>query len=69
MKAWQIHELGEPKESLKVHEMDTPEPMTGQLLIEVDAVGLAFPTCFNVEGSIKLSHLCRLRLGVKQRGG
>ena len=40
MKAWQIHELGEPKESLKVEEMDTPEPMAGQLLIEVDAVGL-----------------------------
>ncbi|MCH1514811.1 MAG: NADPH:quinone oxidoreductase family protein [Acidimicrobiales bacterium] len=54
MKAWQIHELGEPKESLKVHEMDTPEPMTGQLLIEVDAVGLAFPDVLQCRGEYQV---------------
>ena len=54
MRAWQIHELGEPKESLKVHEMDTPEPMTGQLLIEVDAVGLAFPDVLQCRGEYQV---------------
>ena len=54
MKAWQIHELGEPKESLKVHEMDTPEPMAGQLLIEVDAVGLAFPDVLQCRGEYQV---------------
>ena len=54
MKAWQIHELGEPKESLKVHEMDTPEPMTGLLLIEVDAVGLAFPDVLQCRGEYQV---------------
>ena len=54
MKAWQIHELGEPKESLKVEEMDTPEPMAGQLLIEVDAVGLAFPDVLQCRGEYQV---------------
>ncbi len=54
MKAWQIHELGEPKESLKVKEMDTPEPMAGQLLIEVDAVGLAFPDVLQCRGEYQV---------------
>ena len=54
MKAWQIHELVEPKESLKGHEMDTPEPMTGQLLIEVDAVGLAFPDVLQCRGEYQV---------------
>ena len=55
MKAWQIHELGEPKESLKVEEMDTPEPMAGQLLIEVDAVGLAFPDVLQCRGEYQVT--------------
>lgn len=54
MKAWQIHELGEPKESLKVEEMDTPEPMAGQLLVEVDAVGLAFPDVLQCRGEYQV---------------
>ena len=54
MKAWQIHELGEPKESLKVEEMNTPEPMAGQLLIEVDAVGLAFPDVLQCRGEYQV---------------
>ena len=54
MKAWQIHELGEPKESLKVEEMDTPEPRAGQLLIEVDAVGLAFPDVLQCRGEYQV---------------
>ena len=54
MKVWQIHELGEPKESLKVEEMDTPEPMAGQLLIEVDAVGLAFPDVLQCRGEYQV---------------
>ncbi len=54
MKAWQIHELGEPKESLKVEEVNTPEPMAGQMLIEVDAVGLAFPDVLQCRGEYQV---------------
>ena len=54
MKAWQIPELGEPKESLKVEEVNTPEPMAGQLLIEVDAVGLAFPDVLQCRGEYQV---------------
>ena len=34
--------------------MDTPEPMTGQLLIEVDAVGLAFPDVLQCRGEYQV---------------
>ena len=54
MKAWQIHELGEPKESLKLQEMETPEPMAGQLLVDVDAVGLAFPDVLQCRGEYQV---------------
>ena len=54
MKAWRIHELGEPKESLKLQEMETPEPMAGQLLVEVDAVGLAFPDVLQCRGEYQV---------------
>jgi len=54
MKAWQINELGEPKKSLKLQEMETPEPMAGQLLVEVDAVGLAFPDVLQCRGEYQV---------------
>tara|TARA_Y100000590_G_scaffold69416_1_gene75772 strand:- start:14397 stop:15377 length:981 start_codon:yes stop_codon:yes gene_type:complete len=54
MKAWQIHELGEPKESLTLEEINAPEPMSGQLLIEVEAVGLAFPDVLQCRGEYQV---------------
>ncbi|MED5277017.1 MAG: NADPH:quinone oxidoreductase family protein [Actinomycetota bacterium] len=55
MKAWQIHELGEPKESLTLEEINAPEPMSGQLLIEVEAVGLAFPDVLQCRGEYQVN--------------
>ncbi len=54
MKAWQIHELGEPEDSLKLEEIDTPDPMPGQLLVKVEAVGLAFPDVLQCRGEYQV---------------
>lgn len=42
MRAWQVHELGDPSEVLKLEEVEEPEPGTGEVVVEVEAVGLNF---------------------------
>lgn len=42
MRAWRIHELGEPKEVLKLEEVEEPEPGPGEVLVHVEAAALNF---------------------------
>ena len=50
MQAWQVHELGDPIDRLILGDVDNPEPSPGQLLVDVDAVGLAFPDVLQCRG-------------------
>ena len=43
MKAWQVTRLAEPREALRVAEVDRPAPGPGQLLVRVIASALNFP--------------------------
>lgn len=43
MKAWQVTQLAEPREALRVAEVDQPSPGPGQLLVRVIASALNFP--------------------------
>ena len=43
MRAWQVHELGEPQDVLRLEQVCDPEPGTGLLRLRVDAVALNFP--------------------------
>ncbi|HEU5334163.1 MAG TPA: NADPH:quinone oxidoreductase family protein [Actinocrinis sp.] len=43
MKAWQVYRNAEPKEALRLAEVDRPEPGPGQLLVRVLASALNFP--------------------------
>jgi NADPH:quinone reductase len=43
MKAWQIAQLAQPREALRVAEVDQPTPGPGQLLVRVIASALNFP--------------------------
>jgi len=43
MRAWRVHELGEPQDVLRLEEVPDPEPGTGLLRLRVDAVALNFP--------------------------
>ena len=43
MRAWQVHELGEPRDVLTWDEVPDPEPHPGMLRLRVDAVALNFP--------------------------
>ena len=42
MRAWQVKELGEPKDVLKLEEVEDPEPGPGEVVVEVEAAGLNF---------------------------
>jgi NADPH2:quinone reductase len=42
MRAWQVHELGDPSEVLKLEEVEDPEPGPGEVVVEVEAAALNF---------------------------
>lgn len=50
MKIWHAHELGNPIEVLRLEEVDRPQPSAGELLVEVDAVGLSYPEVLMCQG-------------------
>jgi NADPH:quinone reductase len=42
MRAWQVHELGDPQEALKLEEVEDPEPGPGEVVVAVEAAALNF---------------------------
>ena len=42
MRAWQVHELGDPWEVLKLEEVEEPDPGPGEVVVEVEAAALNF---------------------------
>jgi NADPH2:quinone reductase len=43
MRAWRVHELGDPSQVLSLDEVDQPVPGEGQVLVKVKAAALNFP--------------------------
>ena len=50
MKAWRIHELGEPKAVLELEEVEVPEPGPRQLVVRVRGVAANFPDVLMCRG-------------------
>lgn len=42
MRAWRVHELGDPKDVLKLEEIEEPSPKNGEVVVEVEAAALNF---------------------------
>lgn len=42
MRAWQVRELGDPKDALVLEEAETPSPEPGEVMIEVEAAAMNF---------------------------
>ena len=53
MKAWRVHEWGEP-ETLKFEDIPAPEPAPGQVRIKVHAAGLNFFDILQVQGKYQV---------------
>src|SRR5689334_16916771 len=43
MRAWRVHELGDPSKVMSLDEVDQPTPGDGQVLVKVRAAALNFP--------------------------
>src|SRR5436309_15243757 len=43
MRAWRVHELGDPFQVMSLDEVDRPTPGVGQVLVNVRAAALNFP--------------------------
>ncbi|MBW3667703.1 MAG: NADPH:quinone oxidoreductase family protein [Actinobacteria bacterium] len=43
MRAWQVHELGEPSDVMRLVDVPSPSPPPGSVVVEVAAAGLNFP--------------------------
>ncbi|MGZ0175827.1 MAG: NADPH:quinone oxidoreductase family protein [Acidimicrobiales bacterium] len=54
MRTWQMHELGDPWTDLQLDEVDIPTPGPGQIGIEVEAVGVAFPNVLMAQGKYQV---------------
>jgi NADPH2:quinone reductase len=54
MRAWQLEQLGEPGDVLKLVEVAEPVPSDDQVLIEIEAVGLKFPDILQIQGRYQI---------------
>ena len=54
MRAWQIHQLGEPRDALRLTEVPDPEPALGQVLVRVLGAAANFPDVLMCQGSYQV---------------
>jgi NADPH2:quinone reductase len=54
MRAWQIHQLGEPRDALRLAEIPDPEPAPGQVLVRVLGAAANFPDVLMCQGSYQV---------------
>src|SRR5688572_6419372 len=50
MRRWELIDKGEPGTNLELVDVPDPEPKPGQVLVDVEAVGLAFPDVLQCRG-------------------
>jgi NADPH2:quinone reductase len=50
MRAWRAHQLGEPGQVLRLEDVEAPTPGPGEVVVEVEAVGLNFPDVLLLRG-------------------
>ncbi|MEM1334297.1 MAG: NADPH:quinone oxidoreductase family protein [Actinomycetota bacterium] len=54
MKIWRLQELGDPIDQLSIVEEEPPSPGPGEVLVDVEAVGLAFPDVLQCRGQYQI---------------
>ena len=54
MRIWRLNELGDPLEQLRLTDEAAPTPGTGEVLVDVEAVGLAFPDVLQCQGKYQV---------------
>ncbi len=54
MRAWQVHQLGEPRDALMLAEVPDPEPGPGQVLVRVRGAAANFPDVLMCRGGYQV---------------
>jgi NADPH2:quinone reductase len=54
MRAWQVQQLGEPRDALRLAEVPDPEPGPGQVLVRVLGAAANFPDVLMCQGSYQV---------------
>ncbi|MEV5092207.1 NADPH:quinone oxidoreductase family protein [Streptomyces griseoincarnatus] len=54
MQAWQVHELGEPAEVMRLADVERPTPGEGQVLLRVRAANINFPDALMCRGQYQV---------------
>ncbi|MCX4475615.1 NADPH:quinone oxidoreductase family protein [Streptomyces cellulosae] len=54
MQAWQVHELGEPREVMRLADVGRPTPGKGQVLLRVRAANINFPDALMCRGQYQV---------------
>jgi NADPH2:quinone reductase len=54
VRAWQVHELGEPRDVLQLAEVASPEPGPGQVLVRVRGAAANFPDVLMCRGAYQV---------------
>jgi NADPH2:quinone reductase len=54
MRAWRVHELGEPADVLVLEDLEAPEPGPGEVAIDVAAASLNFPDVLICRGEYQV---------------
>ncbi|WP_405579759.1 NADPH:quinone oxidoreductase family protein [Streptomyces sp. NBC_01190] len=68
MKAWRVHEIGEPREVLRLDEVATPEPGPGEVLLRVRAADVNFPDALLCRGAYQIKPPLPFTPGVEMCG-
>ncbi|MEV6167321.1 NADPH:quinone oxidoreductase family protein [Streptomyces sp. NPDC051954] len=54
MQAWQVHEIGEPGEVMRLQDVERPTPGDGQILLKVRAANINFPDVLMCRGQYQV---------------
>ena len=63
MRMWRAHELGEPRDVMKLEDGPAPEARPGEVLIEVHAAALQFPDLLQLRGGYQVKPALPFTLG------